>query len=494
MDNNEKREITLSLNENTSLIENEFKDSQDVKTSYFTFKNKKAAAVFIETLINEEKLSKIIFERLPGVENNPDEVREVVSSSTVTTEKNIDKIVDKLLNAYVVIFSEESDQAICFSVSQDLTRQIQEPSNEMVIRGSHDGFTEGLHTNIHLLRRRIANKNLAVKYFKIGKKTNTNIAIVYMNEIANPSLVQEIEKRIRAIESDMIFNPGYMEEFLEDQPSSPFPEMLMTERPDRAMANILDGRVALLTADSPTALILPSGFFTFYQSPDDYNSRFIAGSFYRMIRMFAFFIAIFFPALYIATISYHLEVIPGELIIPIKSSIERIPYPPIIEALIMELTIELIREAGIRLPSPIGQTIGIVGGLVIGDAVVQAGLVSNITIIVVAGTAVASFVVPSPEMNTTVRMLRFPFMFAAASFGYIGISLCFILMVMNLCKLEPFGSPYFAPLAPLQLSGLKDSLIRFPDWKMSKRPKEVHPEQTTSQGTNREWDKNDSGE
>ncbi|ADU29346.1 spore germination protein [Evansella cellulosilytica] len=494
-DNSEQRTtqlVTTNIETNIKLILNEFHHSEDVKRRYFTFQGSHGVAVFVETLVNEERLSKSFLERLNLNQYESAEIQRVISSSAIEVDKNVTAIVNNMLKGYVTIFMEGQIEAISFYVSDSFERAIEEPGNEKVIRGAHDGFVEDLSSNIQLIRKRISNSKLVVKYQSVGDESGTEVAIVYLDHIANPKVVQELETRIKSISADMAFSPGFIEEFIEDKPFSPFPQLLITERPDRTKANIMEGRVALLTAGSPTALILPVSFFAFYQSPDDYSGRFYAGSFYRLIRLIGFFIAVFVPALYIATVSFHFEIIPADLVLQVKNSVERVPYPPIIEALLMELTIELIREAGIRLPTPIGQTIGIVGGLVIGDAVVQAGLVSNIMIIVVAITAIASFVVPSPEMNASIRMLRFPFMFAAASFGYLGISFCFILLIMHFCKLESFGSPYFAPVSPLQPSDWRDTFIRMPNWKMSKRPKAVQAQKATRQQQNREWAKDDS--
>lgn len=496
-ENNEqltKNILTTHIETNIKLVLNAFHHSEDVKKRFFTFKGAEGVAVFVETLVNEERLSESFLEKLSLNQYDSNEIQKVISSSAISVNTNVNDIVNHMLKGYVTIFMEGQQEAISFYVSDQLGRSIEEPGNEKVIRGAHDGFVENLSSNIQLLRKRLSNSKLVVKYHAVGDETGTEVALVYLSHIANPHVVQELESRIKAISADMAFSPGFIEEFIEDQPFSPFPQLLITERPDRTKANILEGRVALLTAGSPTALILPANFFAFYQSPDDYSGRIYAGSFYRFIRLLGFFIAVFVPALYIATVSFHFEIIPADLVLQVKNSVERVPYPPIIEALLMELTIELIREAGIRLPTPIGQTIGIVGGLVIGDAVVQAGLVSNIMIIVVAITAIASFVVPSPEMNATIRMLRFPFMFAAASFGYLGISFCFILLLMHFSKLETFGSPYFAPVSPLQPSDWRDTFIRMPNWKMSKRPKAVRAQKTTRQQQNREWANDDSTE
>jgi spore germination protein KA len=235
-------------------------------------------------------------------------------------------------------------------------------------------------------------------------------------------------------------------------------------------SNLMDGRIAILSDGSPTALVLPITFFAFYQTPDDYNSRWILGSFFRLIRLLSFLIAVSFPAIYISIVSFHYEILPVELVFNIKGSLEYVPFPPLIEAMVMQTTLELLREASIRLPSPIAQTIGVVGGLVIGTAVVEANLVSNTMIVIIAITAIASFVVPLSEMGTSVRLLGFPLMLAASFIGLIGIVFILMIVLIHLCKLESFGSPYFSPFAPFRFKDLKDTFIRVPMWKMNTRP------------------------
>ncbi len=257
------------------------------------------------------------------------------------------------------------------------------------------------------------------------------------------------------------------------------------------MANIMDGRIALIMEGSPTALIFPINIFSFFQSPDDYNSRWIVGSFIRFIRTVGFLIAILLPPFYIAVFSFHPEIIPDSLLLTVKSSVNDLPFSPLIEALIMTATLELIREAGIRLPSPIGQTIGIVGGIVIGQAVVQAGLISNIMIIVVGLTAISSYVIPSNEMSSAVRICSYPLMFLSTTFGFIGISFGMMVLAFHLCTLESFGMPYFAPFAPLKLKDFKDSLIRLPLWKQNTRPSDSHAQKQAKQGKSRGWAKDE---
>ncbi|WP_347548537.1 spore germination protein [Pseudalkalibacillus hwajinpoensis] len=475
------QKISTSIQENVSYIKDIINHSDDLKQK--ELKNKMVLLYFF-TLADQEKVTKKIIYPLSKTE---DILTRIQSNGDPAEDLHL--AIQALLKGYAVILIEGQRKCYLFHVVKTFNRSIDEPDNEKVVRGSHDGFVEDLFVNVNLIRKRIETIDLTVRFIRVGKRTNTNVGIVYMTSLADPKVVQKVEERIKSIDSDNVFSPGYMEEFIEDTPSSPFPQMLATERPDRVIANLLEGRVAVIVEGSPTTLILPITFFAFYQTPDDYNGRWLAGSYLRLIRLMSFVIAIALPGFYIGVIGFHFEVIPDDLVLPIKASIVDIAFPPIVEALAMVITIELIREAGIRLPSPVGQTIGIVGGLIIGDAVVRAGLISNVMIVIIAVTAIASFVVPSNEMSTTVRILTYPILISASLFGFIGIVFTLMIILIHLCKLESFGSPYFAPLAPLRWKEIKDAMIRVPVWKMNERPSDTQVEEIQRQGKTRGWKK-----
>ncbi|HET7657273.1 MAG TPA: spore germination protein [Bacillales bacterium] len=483
-DNPEKpvKQAYSSKKENISYIQETLHNTSDLKVKNI---NKTTAIVYIETLAESEKIEREIL--LPD-QDSKESLERIIEKAPVINDLN--KGVKVLLDGKSLLFVEGQDKMRLFDTSASYHRQIQEPVNEKVIRGSHEGFIENMQININLIRKKIQNENLCVRYYNVGNSTKTNTALVFMDNLADPDVLEIINKRLKSISTDTIVNPGFIEEFIEDSPFSPFPHTLNTERPDRTIANILEGRIALISEDSPTALIMPVTFFAFYQSPDDYNSRWITGTFIRLIRLMSFIIAIGLPGFYIAISGFHFEVIPDELVEPLKASVTGIPYPPFFEAIFMVITIELIREAGIRLPTPIGQTIGIVGGLVIGNAVVMAGLISNIMIIIIALTAIASFVVPSNEMSTSMRVLTFPIILAASTFGFVGIVFALIFILIHLCRLESYGTPYFAPVAPFKLKDLKDTFVRLPIWMMNLRPNDAHPQKSKREWPSRGW-KND---
>ncbi|MBE1554743.1 spore germination protein [Sporosarcina limicola] len=384
---------------------------------------------------------------------------------------SVSLLIESVCSGSAAIIFSDTNVLLKISVPKFGMRAPNEPDNEHVIRGSHEGFVEGFDTNISLIRKRLAIPNLVVQTICLGEDSNTKISYVYIDSIADEDVVEQLKDKLEGIKTKAINSSGQLEDYLEDSVWSPFPQFLNTERPDRVVPNLLEGKIAIFTDHTPTCLVAPVTFFSFYQSPDDFNGRVIVGSFYRIVRLMSFMTAIFLPAFYIAVIGFHSEILPLELSKKVKMAINEIPYRPVVEAFLLELFIELIREASIRLPTPIGQTIGIVGGLVIGDAIVSAGLVSNLMVIVVAMTAISSFVVPSVEMNMTIRIIRFPFMIAASALGFFGIVLGSLVLFIHLMNLSSLKQPYFSPIVPFDPSRFKNLFLRMPYIEPSKQQK-----------------------
>ncbi len=481
-----EKQSTGNLEANIDYIQSSLNYTQDFKRRDLVFNGLPCTAIYLDTLVDIEGVEKFIITPLLDKKNG--DLKDILPVPHLEMESDLSKAAEMMAGGVVVILMEGIETFAIIKQRRSVDRSIQEPSNEYVVRGSHIGFIENLQTNLNILRKMSINPNLTVEYISIGKASNVKIAMVYLNHLMNKSLLNDVKKRLRSISTDFIQTPGFIEEYIEDRPFSPFPQMVKTERPDRAIANIMDGKVALLMDNNASALIIPSTFINFYQSPDDYNSRWYIGSFYRLVRLVSFFIAIGLPALYIAVISFHYEIIPPDLLFTIKTSLEPIPLPPLLEAAAMQLILELIREATIRLPRPIAQTIGIVGGLVIGNAIVDAHLVSNMMVIVVALTAIASFIVPSTEMSTSVRLLGFPLMMMAAIFGLIGIAFSLMFLLIHLCKLEVFGTPYLTPFGPLRGKGLKDTVVRLPIWSLNNRSGDARPIFRLQESSSRPWD------
>ncbi|MDN4525675.1 spore germination protein [Fictibacillus fluitans] len=483
---NNSKPVNRVADDNLRVIQSILHETSDLKSRRITYQESAGMIIYLESIADTEKIQQSVIEPLNRAMDKAQPVEQVITNTELSLIEELHKGVGKLLNGSCLLTLDGMSSMYAVNVTNQLTRTPEEPSNEKVVRGSHEGFVDSLTQNLGLIRKRLENENLVIKQYVMGQTSNTKLAVVYMDDLVNKEVLAEIFRRIEGISVDMAFSPGYLEEFLENKTLSPFPQMLPTERPDRTMAHLLDGRVAVLSEGSATALILPVTFLSFFQSPDDFNSRVLSGSFFRMLRMVSFLVAMTLPAVYIAIIGFHFEILPNELILPVKASLEGIPFPPIIEAFVMVFTIELIREAGVRLPTPIGQTIGIVGGLVIGDAVVSAGFISNVMVIVIAVTAVASYTVPTYEMGSSIRILTFPLMIAASLLGFLGIVMGLIVILLHLCKLESLGTPYFSPFAPLNVSGLKDAVIRFPLWKMNSRAMDALP-QNRRQHNSKGW-------
>lgn len=484
---NKVGQLSDDFEKNIKMVEEHFCHTEDLIKKELLFSKQKCVILFLDPLVKKELLQSSIIE--PLLEGEIDGIEQIVHAAEVKKTTLISEVGKQLLDGFCVILLEDDSQAYTASVGGIEGRSIEEPNNERSIKSSHDGFVEEFSSNLQLLRKRMKSPYLKVKYFTIGNLTHTKVGMVYLENLANKELVDEVERRITSNEIDQLYSTGDLEELIEDHPFSPFPQNLATERPDRAVSYLADGKIIIIVDGSPRVLVVPITFFAFYQAPDDYNSRWLVGSFFRIIRIFSFIVAISLPAIYIAIVSYHSEVLPIGILYSIRTSLEYVPFPPFVEALTMQIILELLKEASIRLPSPIAQTIGIVGGLVIGTAIVDAHIVSNMMIVVIGFTAIASFVAPINEMGTSARLLGFPTMIAATLFGFFGIVFVLMLLFMHLSKLDSFGTPYFSPFAPLKKEELKDSFIRLPLWKLNTRPTDAKPAYANQQGRARAWKK-----
>lgn len=379
-------------------------------------------------------------------------------------------VIENLMAGNTIFVCEQIPFAVACMLTDVEKRSIEEPVTEKNVRGSHEGFVEPIYSNLSILRRKIKNNRLKFKTVTLGVQTKQKIVVAYIEGIANMDIVNRIFDKINKLNIDGLSNVGYIEQSVSDHPNSLFPQFLSTERPDKTMAALLEGRIVILEDGTPKVLIAPVNFFAFFQAMDDYSTLWIHGSFLRLIRVMALVIAILLPSMYISIISFHYYAVPLDLLVPLAESRSRVPFPPIVEALILEFTIEMVREAAIRLPTYIGTSISVVAGLIIGQAAVEAGIVSNLLIIIVAATAIASYVLPSQDMALAVRILRFVYMVSASIFGIIGIVVPTALTFAHLTRIESLGQPYFQPFSPLDTSGLKDSILRLPLKKMKKRP------------------------
>ncbi|RCX13281.1 spore germination protein KA [Fontibacillus phaseoli] len=358
-------------------------------------------------------------------------------------------------------------------------RGVTETSVENVVRGPREAFTESLRTNTAMIRRKIKDPNLWLETRQIGRLTQTDVGLMYINGIANEKIVQEARDRLDRIDIGSILESGYIEEAIQDETMTPFPTIFNTERPDVIAAELLEGKIAILVDGTPFVLVMPALFVSFLHAAEDYYQRSDISSFLRMLRYLSIFISLLGPSLYIAVSTFHQEMLPTQLLFGLAAQREQIPFPAFVEAVLMEVTFEILREAGLRLPKNIGSAISIVGTLVIGQAAVEAGIISAAMVIVVAITAISSFVLPAFNMSIAFRMLRFPLMALAGSFGLYGIFIGATTLILHLCSLRSFGVPYMAPFAPLIPDDQKDAVLRLPQWMLMTRPRLINKDNVT---------------
>lgn len=402
--------------------------------------------------------------------------KRVITASSVKQESSMEVIVQRLLNSSTILFADGCSSAIVISSEGWEHRAVTEPITELVLRGPQDAFNEVLRMNTALLRRRIKDPTLVIDSMQLGTRSVTDIEIVYLKDICNPSLVREVKRRIEQIHIDNVLDGGQLEDFLEDSPLSPFPQIQYTERVDRVAAGLFEGKVAIIIDGTPFSLMVPTTFSALLYSPEDYYNKSHAATFIRWIRGLALFTALTLPAIYIALTTFHQEMLPTELMISIAAIRSGLPFPAFIEAIMMEITLELLREASLRLPGTMGQTIGIVGALVIGQAAVEANLVGPVLTIIVSFTAIGSFVIPNYATAIAIRLIRFPMMILAATLGLFGIIFGLTFILIHLIRLRSFGVSYLAGFTPETLKEIDDSLlIKLPNHLMKFRPKIFSP-------------------
>ncbi|WP_375030099.1 spore germination protein [Bacillus velezensis] len=432
--------------------------------------------------------------------NDEDKIKEAIETllqeeDTLTLDtvaKRLDKInarpvftskeaVISILRGKCAVFINGLDSVYILSTGKREKRSVNEPTSEKVVRGPKIAFIEDSDTNIAMIRQRTNHPKLKTKKVPIGENKLKYATVMYIDDKADPSVVSDVVKRLSKVKMDDIQDSGTLEELIEDNKYSPFPQIQNTERPDKVSSALFNGRVAILVDNSPFALVVPASLGILMQSPDDYYERWISASLIRALRFTSIFITLFFSSIYIALVSFHQGLLPTSIAVTIAANRENVPFPPIIEAMVMEITIELLREAGLRLPSPLGQTIGLVGGVVIGQAAVEANIVSSIMVIVVSIVALASFTVPQYGMGLSFRVLRFISMFTAAAFGLYGMILFMLAIYTHLSRQRSFGSPYFSPNGFFSLKNANDSILRLPIKNQPKEAKNVNEPENNSQ-------------
>ncbi|MBP3952941.1 spore germination protein [Bacillus sp. YZJH907-2] len=452
-----------------------FSHCSDLVYRKIEIEGRQAYVIYLDGLIKTEDLQnhvidEVLARKQVGQLSVEKVEEEIVTVSAVKDQSYLEDAANDILEGNAVLTIDGHNKGIVFSIPGYKTRGVSEPDSEAAIRGPREGFIESLRVNTSLVRRKIKTTNLKIESMKIGVQTQTNIGIAYIDGIVDKNVLKELKHRLDRIDIDGILETGYIEELIEDNSWSIFPQIQITERPDTAAANLLEGRVAIFVDGTPFVMILPSTFWQQFQASEDYYDRVYIAIFLRVLRLMFVAVALMLPAFYVAVTTYHQEMIPTNLLLSVAAARESIPFPAIVEAFIMELSFEALREAGVRLPKTIGQAVSILGALVIGTAAVEAGIVSAPMVIIVSLTGIASFTIPKFSLAIAIRLLRFPLMILASIFGLFGIVVGMVILLIHLCKLRSFGVPYFEPVAPLRFSELKDVFIRTPIWMQNSRP------------------------
>ena len=385
-----------------------------------------------------------------------------------------DELIDGINSGDCILFIDTIPVAFDIDVKGFKQRGVEAPNNEIIIKGPQEAFVENIRTNTSLLRRIANNENLVIENLTVGKISKTKVAVCYMKDIANSKLVDEVKYRLNNLSLDSVISTGQLEQLIEENEESGIPSLLSTERPDKCSKFLMQGRVVILVNGNPYAIIAPVVLIDFLSSPEDTNLKVVFANFLKGLRFLAYFITLLAPGIFIAVTSFHQEILPTELLFSILASRKNVPFPIIFELLLMEISFELIRESGLRVPSPIGATLGIVGALILGDAAVSAHIVSPILIIVVAITGLSSFAIPDFTFSFHLRIYRFIFIFLGYTAGFLGIGLGLFVYINMLCSMKSFGVNFTSPLTPSLSIGSNGFFVK-PAWKQEKRENYMAP-------------------
>ncbi|MFD1738976.1 spore germination protein [Bacillus salitolerans] len=401
-------------------------------------------------------------------------MNDLISAKEATKLTDINQVINELLIGNTMLLLDNQAYVISIQTTEFEARKVEKPNDENILKGPKEAFVESVSTNISLIRKALKSQDLVSEKVTLGARGISTVTMLYMSEIANDQLIEKVRKRIEDITAEDIQTLGILEQHIEDRPYSIVPTVLYTERPDRAVAFLKEGHIVLLMDTSPSALVVPVTFWAFFHTSEDTYARWLYGNFSRIIRLLAMFVTLFVPCAYIAITNYHVEMLPTDLVLAISASRERVPFPAIFEVILLLIAFELIREGGVRVPTPIGPTIGIVGALILGQAAVEANIISPILVIVVAVTGLASFAVPNLSLNYFVRLSTYIFLLFGALWGFLGIAVCLTIGIAYLTSIKSFDVPILSPLAPHYPSS-KDLVVRPPVWKQWLRPFHVHP-------------------
>ncbi|BAR87702.1 uncharacterized protein KNN_06969 (plasmid) [Bacillus thuringiensis serovar tolworthi] len=454
-------EISLVLDENVNFIKTLFGYPPDLVIRRIQKENNHTLVLmYLSALVDETDINNNILKPLLR-ENDKYEMELIISIGNISKIQYLNEIKEGLLEGNAILLLDQSTFAYKLQIKGGLNREPSDSKNEISIKGTHQGFVEAATKNIALIRNYLPTTKLTVKSSEIGEEGKTKIFVLFLTEKVDPNIETELLNRLNNTKVNSIVNTGELIKHIEDNPYSPFPQLLLTERPDTAVSHLLEGKFVIVVDHSPNVLIGPTNFLSFFRNIDDCSTRWMIHFIVQILRIGSFFLALVLPAIYIALISYNFSLIPVPLFLSVAESRENVPFSAIVEAMIMEITLEMMREAALRLPSPIGQTMGIAGGIIIGQAAVQAGIVSNIMIIIVSVTAIASFTVPNYDMSLAVRYLRFPMMLLATWFGMVGIIIGLMILLAHILSIRSIGIPYGVSFFPFEIYKLKHFILKY---------------------------------
>ena len=469
------------LNGNIQLIRNGLGNQSPIVVKYFyigTDKPLDAAIIYVNGITDKNIIDRDILNPLMiGVKENLNGkasigdylCKKYISMSSTLVEFDLNAVIDYIKRGKTAVLINGATEVIIADTASGPLRAIIEPMNETAAKGPRDGFVENLDVNISLIRRKVKDKELSIESFKVGSRLQSDVAIVYINDIVDKQVLEELRKRIEAVDVDAVLSAGKLEQYIEDYAYTVFPQAFGTERPDRAIGNMLEGRIIVLIEGTPLVLLYPAIFMQFFQAVEDYTERTVVSSFVRLLRLAAAIIVVTLPSIYLTLIKFNVELIPIKFVTPIVQSRVGIALTPFLEILAMELVVEFLREGGLRLPTKIAQTLSLVGGIIIGDTAIRSKMVSPTTLLIVGITVIATFLIPNYDMSLSIRMLRFPMLLLANIMGIFGIAVGWFLILVHLSSLDSLGVPYFE----FHKSDMKDTFIRAPLWKMNKRPEAI---------------------
>lgn len=483
--------FTQSLKDNEQILRSVFRDCDDIKFRLFSVGKRQALLVFLDGMTDTKKLEDNVLSVLMS-QANQDKISDIrviasklVTASSIDIVQNASFAIHAVMSGNALLIIDQIAEPLSICTAKYVKRPVEYPQNEIILRGPNEAFNETIADNIVLIRRRTHDTNVKVVISHLGERTKTTIAVIYVANLVKPGLVEEVQRRLNLIKIDKLLTASIIEDWLVDHPWSPFPQIQTTERPDKLIAALYEGRLAILAENTPAAMILPSTLKSFLQSVDDYTLQPLVGSSIRLIRHTAMYIAIYLPSLYIGVVSFHPGMLPTSLAISIAELRMRTPFPTLMESLMMEFLLDIFQEAIVRLPQKVSGAAGVVGALVIGNTVVQAGLINPLLVVIIASTAIASFCMPAYAFGLSFRILRVLMLLLASILGLYGVMLGFMVITLYMMSLESFGESFYGGIFDLTLlDDWKDTFISVPTKLLDKRPKEYGAQDKKRTGDN----------